>query len=124
MNLENLVIYKQSMEIAEKIWEIVLKWDSFAKYILGKQWVNAADSIGQNISEGCGRFHYKDSKNFFYFSRGSLFESLTILEKAHIRKLISESDFSELHFQHKDLSVRLNNFIKSVGSNQGFHHSD
>jgi four helix bundle protein len=78
MNLENLVIYKQSMEIAERIWDIVLIWDSFAKFTLGKQWVNASDSIGQNISEGCGWFHFKDSKNFFYYSRGSLFESLTI----------------------------------------------
>jgi len=122
MNLKNLVIYKQSMEIAERIWDIVLIWDSFAKFTLGKQWVNASDSIGQNISEGCGRFHFKDSKNFFYYSRGSLFESQTILEKAHKRKLISETDYSELHFQHKDLTVRLNNFIKSVGSNQGSHH--
>jgi four helix bundle protein len=122
MNLENLVIYKQAMVIAQRIWDIVLAWDPFAKYTLGKQWVNASDSIGQNIREGYGRYHFRDAKNFFYYSRGSLFESITILEKAHNRKLISDTDYSELYSEHKDLTVRLNNFIQAVGSKQDFNH--
>ncbi len=89
LNFNELEIYKQSMSLAEKIWLIVLCWDSFPKYTLGKQWVNASDSISQNISEGFGRFPYKDSKNFYYYARGSLFESIGILEKANNRKLVN-----------------------------------
>jgi four helix bundle protein len=117
MNLEDLLIYLQAMTIAQKIWDIVLDWDSFAKYTLGKQWVNAADSIGQNISEGFGRYHYRDAKNFYYYARGSIFESLTILEKSKMRKLISECEYIELHSEHKDLAIRLNNFIRTIGNN-------
>ena len=115
MNLEDLIIYKSAMTLGQQVWEIVLTWDPFAKYTLGKQWVNASDSIGQNISEGFGRFHYKDSKNFYYYARGSLFESKTILEKAAKRKLISENKYLELHAEHNDLGIRLNNFIRVVG---------
>jgi len=117
MNLEDLLIYKQAITIAQKIWDIVLDWDSFAKYTLGKQWVNAADSIGQNISEGFGRYHYRDARNFYYYARGSIFESLTILEKSKMRKLISECEYIELHSEHKDLAIRLNNFIRTIGNN-------
>jgi hypothetical protein len=35
MKLEDLVIYKQSMFLAEIIWNIVLDWDYFAKNTLG-----------------------------------------------------------------------------------------
>ena len=117
MNLEDLFIYNQSMAIADRIWEIVMTWGSFAKFTLGKQWVNSSDSIAQNISEGFGRFHYRDAKNFYYYARGSLMESHTILSKAHNRKLISDKDYFDLQSEHKDLTVRLNNYIKTVGAN-------
>ena len=116
MELESLKVYQITMGIGERVWAIVLNWDSFAKFTLGKQWVNAADSIGQNISEGYGRFHFKDSKNFYYFSRGSLLETITILTKAYNRKLVTEEEFTKLHLELKDLKIRLNNFIKSIGT--------
>ena len=96
------------------VWQIVLRWDSFSKFTLGKQWVNAADSIGQNISEGYGRFHIKDSKNFCYFSRGSLLETITILSKAFNSQLVTAEDFNHLNTDLKELKIRLNNFINSI----------
>jgi len=77
MDIDDLRDYQLAMQLAEKVWEIVMKWDSFAKYSIGKQYTEAADSIGANISEGFGRFHFKDSKNFLYYSRGSLYETRT-----------------------------------------------
>lgn len=68
MKLEELQVYQLSMDIGEKVWNIVLKWDFFSKDTIGKQLVRAIDSVASNLSEGFGRFHYKDSKNFYYFS--------------------------------------------------------
>ncbi|HOW31726.1 MAG TPA: four helix bundle protein, partial [Bacteroidales bacterium] len=84
---------------------------------IGKQWVEAADSVGANISEGFGRYHFKDSKNFLYYSRGSLSESKTWLEKANNRKLISPEEFSALSADIKDLGIKLNNYIHTIGKN-------
>ena len=53
-----------AMEIGDKVWEIVDKWDYFNKDTLGKQFVKAADSMALNIAEGYGRFFYKENKNF------------------------------------------------------------
>lgn len=77
MKLEELEIYQLSMEIGEKVWEIVNAWDYFAEDTIGKQLIRSTDSIAANISEGFGRYHYKDSKRFYYISRGSLFETKT-----------------------------------------------
>ena len=77
MNLEELQVYQLSMEIGEKVWQIVIKWDYFAKDSVGKQLVKAIDSVAANLSEGFGRYFYKENKQFCYYSRGSLFESKT-----------------------------------------------
>ena len=66
MKLEELRVYQQSMELAEKIWHIVEGWDYFSKDTLGKQLVKAADSIAANLSEGFGRYHYRESAHFGY----------------------------------------------------------
>ena len=115
MDLENLLVYNLAMALAEKIWNIVQKWNIFERSTVGKQWVDAADSIGANISESFGRYFYKDSKLFLYYARGSLSESSTWLKKAYNRNLISEEEFLQLSLETKDLWVRLNNYINSIG---------
>jgi four helix bundle protein len=121
VDIDNLRVYQLAMQLAEKVWEIVLKGDSFAKYSIGKQYTEAADSIGANISEGYGRFHFKDSKNFLYYSRDSLFETNTWTIKACNRKLIIDEEFMELSKDIHDLGIKLNNYINTIGKTSGNH---
>jgi len=121
VDIDELRVYQLAMQLAEKVWEIVLKWDSFAKYSIGKQYTEAADSIGSNISEGFGRFHFKDSKNFLYYSRGSLYESRTWTIKAHNRKLITDEEYKELTRDIHDLAIKLNNYINTIGKSSNNH---
>ena len=114
MRLEDLEIYQIAMSIGEKLWLIVDEWNYFAKDTVGKQLVRAADSIAANISEGFGRYHYKETRQFSYFSRGSLFETKTWLQKGYQRKLIVAEDYSELLNLTDVLGIKLNNYIKSL----------
>ena len=118
MDLKEFKVYQKAMDVAERCWEHVIKWDFFAKDTIGKQLIRAVDSIAANLSEGYGRYHFKEAKNFGYYSRGSLYETSTWLKKALNRDLINSEDYFSLSKDLKDISIRLNNYIKSIGKTQ------
>jgi four helix bundle protein len=115
MNLEDLRVYNRAMELGENIWRIVDAWSYFHKDTVGKQLVRAVDSIAANLSEGFGRYHFKEAKNFGYYSRGSLFETKTWVTKAFNRKLIKQDDFNIFMAELTVIGKMLNNYIKSIG---------
>lgn len=116
MRLEDLVVYQLAMEIGDEVFAIVDQWDSFYKWTTGKQLMEAADSIASNISEGYGRYFYKENKQFQYYSRGSQGETRTWLQKARNRNLIDEETHLHLLSKMDELGKRNNNYIKSIGS--------
>jgi len=77
--------------------------------------VRSADSISANITEGFGRYHYKENKNFLYYSRGSTFETLDWLLKSSRRDLIDEEITQGLKLKLDDFLIKLNAYIKSIG---------
>ena len=115
MLLEDFQIYNLSMSIGEDVYSLVSKWNYFDKDTIGKQLVRSTDSVAANLSEGLGRYHYKERKNFSYYSRGSLFETITWITKANNRKLIDDEVFHELKSKSDTISVKLNNYIRTIG---------
>lgn len=115
MLIDDLKVYNLAMNVAEKKHVDIQKWDSFSKDTIGKQLTRSVDSVAANISEGHGRFHYKQNKLFCYYSRGSLSESYTWITKAKNRNLISEDNYKIYKQELIELSVKLNNYIKSIG---------
>ncbi|MBL7138655.1 MAG: four helix bundle protein [Bacteroidales bacterium] len=115
MKLEELKIYQVAIEIGEEVWSIVKPWDYFTKITLGKQIVKASDSIASNISEGFGRYHYKESRTFYFYARGSAFETKTWIVKLYNRKLITEEIYKKLMNLIEFECASLNSYIKTVG---------
>src|SRR5947199_9978678 len=114
VNFENLRIYELSEKLADKVWESVLPWDSFARDTVGKQLVRAADSIGANIAEGSGRGSSQDYRRFLRISRGLLYETLHWLRRAYMRKLLSLKQTKEIRLVVAELSPTLNAYLRSV----------
>jgi len=118
IQLDDLEVYKTAMELGEDTWQMVDGWSIFAKDTIGKQIVRSADSIALNIAEGCGRFHFKENKNFCYIARGSNMETKCAMQKAINRKLITEAAFSEFNVKQQRFHKLLNGYIKSIGVNK------
>ena len=114
-NLEELEVYQLAESFSDEIWFIVIKWDYFAKDTIEKQIVRSADSIGANIAEGYGRYHYKENKNFCYFSRGSIIETKDWLKKSRDRQLITEEQFNILFEKLQTIHLKLNAYLKFIG---------
>jgi four helix bundle protein len=113
--LEDFRAYNLAMDLGEDVWNSVQEWNKFAKDTVGIQLVRSVDSIAANLSEGLGRFHYKEAKNLTYYSRGSLFETKTWLTKARNRKLISGEVFIKYIEKLESLGRMTNAYINSLG---------
>ena len=113
--LEELEVYKVALEIGDITWEIVAKWNYFQKDTLGKQFTKAADSIAFNISEGYGRYHYAENRNFCWYSRGSAFETRTAVVKSFKRGLITEDEQNLFNSKLSLYFKLVNAYIKSIG---------
>src|SRR5688572_6209638 len=89
LTLENLEVYKLARELSKISWEVYesLGWQE--RKVIGDQFLRATDSVGANVAEGFGRFHYLDKVRFYYNARGSLFESLHWFKLLSERKLLS-----------------------------------
>lgn len=117
LKLEDISAYKIASELSDYVWEIVIKWDYFAKKTVGGQFVEAIDSIAANFAEGFGRFHKKDKIKFFYNSRASVFESSFWTKKAFKRGLLTDEQSDHILEELRKLPKELNYQIKSASIN-------
>lgn len=118
IRLEDLEVYQLSMELGENVWNIVITWNFLSQDTIGKQLIRSTDSIAAiaaNIAEGYGCFSYKENKLFCYYSRGSILETKTWLNKAHNRKLITDEHFTTLITSLEKIHIKLNAYIKAIG---------
>ncbi len=112
LKLNDISTYKISFHLSNYVWDVVIKWDYFAKDTVGKQFARAIDSISANIAEGFGRYNKKDKIKFYRYSFGSLKESLDWNEKAKIRKLLVEEQYNHILEELQKLPKELNHLIK------------
>jgi four helix bundle protein len=111
--LEDIEIFRLAEEISDKWWNIVSEWSPFAKDTIGKQLVRAVDSIGANIAESYGRYHFAEKINHLYYSRGSLYEAKFFAQRAFKRKLLSEKVYDEMSSDLSKIAPMLNAYINS-----------
>jgi len=114
--LEDLDVYKISLELSDKIWNLVSRWDNFSRNNLGGQLLRAIDSVGANISEGYGRGSKIDNARFVKMARGSLFETKHWLTLSKNRKLLSDSDTKKIFDEIENLLPRLSAYINYLSS--------
>lgn len=118
---EDLQVLKAAETIADSIWKRVVRWDDFAKDVLGKQITRSADSIGANIAESVGRYNFGEKLQFLYYSRGSLFETKYWLNRVKERGLMEPNEIREYVEGLTSLARQLNSFasgLKAVRSEQ------
>jgi four helix bundle protein len=111
----SLHVYRLAESLSDEVWSIAIGWANFAKDTVGKQLVKAADSIGANIAEGCGRGSYQDNRRFVRIARGSLYETNHWLRRAYARKLLAPAKIQKLKTILTELGPRLNAYLKSIG---------
>ncbi len=111
---EDVKMLQDAEAIADGVWQLVAHWDRFARDTIAGQFVRAADSIGANIAESYGRFHYGEKIQFLYYARGSVFETKYWLNRAIKRKLVSDEVHQAYATKLTDIARQINGFAQHL----------
>ena len=95
------------------IYDITQK-NNFRDFSLANQIQKAAVSVMANISEGFGRYSFRDSKQFFTIARGSVLEVQSHLYIILDRKMASEELFKNVYEQTIKTSKLINGLIRNA----------
>lgn len=122
LTLDTLEIFKLAKDLSNKGWTIFQKLDWKKCHDTRDQFLDSTDSIGANIAEGYGRFHYLDRIKFLYNARGSLFESKYWFDLFIERNLLKDEKLIKEYLNiYNELKPKLNNFINSIYKNRSSH---
>lgn len=91
---------------------MIIKMPNSEKFALIDQVKRSSRSVGNNIAEGYGRFHFQENIQFCRIARGSLFETLDHGIIAFDEGYISEENLNELRIIHNKTLLILNGYIK------------
>ena len=112
---KDLVVCQKSMAFANDVIDLVDRLETDRKhYRLIEQLEAAVTSIPMNIAEGKGRESKKEYIHFLHISRGSLYETLTLLEIFQMRNWIKTEAFQKLENQSAEIAKMLNGLINSI----------
>ena len=109
-----LETWKQARKIRNIISGLVKSFPSDEKFKLTDQITRCSRSIGNNIAEGHGRFHYQDNIRFCIIARGSLSETLDHMIIALDEKIITAEIFKSFQEEHDQCSKLLNGYIAFI----------
>ena len=113
-SFKELKVWQRADELAFKVFDLT---DAFPKaylFDLTSQLRRAVLSVPTNIAEGCASFHSGEFLQFLNVSRRSLSETQYLLYFACRRKLIKQSELSELNSLSEEISKMLNGLAKSI----------
>jgi four helix bundle protein len=105
---EDLAVLRTAESIADSAWKLVVPWEEFARDVVGRQLVSAADGIGAHIAEAFGRERPEEKLQFLYIARGSLFEAKYWLNRAQARGLLQPAHVESYLFALTQLARQLN----------------
>ena len=111
----DLQVWQKSMVYASEIIQLIDELNTDRKhYRLIEQLESSAASIPMNIAEGKGRDSRKEYVRFLYISRGSIYETLTLLEIFLRQGWISQEAFSKLENDSVEIIRMLKGLINAI----------
>lgn len=85
-------------------------------YRLFEQIEASSTSIAMNIAEGKGRFSVKAFKHFCYIARGSLYETMTLLEILHRKSWLSSKRYIKIKSEAIEIAAMIKGLANSLGT--------
>jgi len=112
---KDLQVWQKSIDLATTVIALVEDLNTDRKHFrLIEQLESAVTSIPMNIAEGKGRESRKEFVRFLFIARGSIYETLTLLEIFLRQGWITQEKFSELETSSIEIIRMLKGLINSI----------
>lgn len=115
LSYKDLSVWQKSMDFTNTVISVIESLDTHRKHFrLFEQLEASATSVPMNIAEGKGRISKKEFIHFLHVSRGSLYETMTLLEIFCMRGWLNEDVFLDLELRATEIARMLNGLINSI----------
>jgi len=119
-SFEQLACWKEARILRNYVKDYIIpRLPGSEKFELVNQIRRSSRSVGNNIAEGFGRFHYQENIQFCRIARGSLNETLDHTIIAFDENYISMEVLQELRDIHDKTQKILNGYIKYLKDSRG-----
>jgi four helix bundle protein len=114
---EDLNVWNKAVDFAVEVNELVENISTDRKhYRLLEQVEASSASISMNVAEGKGRYSKKEFIQYLYIARGSLYETMTLLEIFKRKKWVSGGQYSRIEADGKEIASMLKGLINSISN--------
>ncbi|MEA3326755.1 MAG: four helix bundle protein [Chloroflexota bacterium] len=112
---KDLLVWQKSLSFADQVFDLIDHLKTSRKhYRLIEQLESAVTSVPMNIAEGKGRNSQKEFMHFLYIARGSLYETLTLLEIFKLRSWITNDQFDNFEMKSNEIAKMINGLIRTI----------
>jgi four helix bundle protein len=116
---EDLEVWKRAVDFACRVIDVLQALETSTKHFrIIEQGEAAVISIAMNLAEGKGRFSKKEFIQFCFIARGSLYETMTLLEIFLRKKWIPAEDFLSLKNEAYEIAAMIKGLINSLKKSQ------
>jgi four helix bundle protein len=114
-SFEELQVYRKALDFSVSVIDGISRFDTPRNhYRLIEQLEAACTSVPMNIAEGKGRYSKKEFVRFLYIARGSLFETVTMLQIFKKKAWIKSDDYKKLYEFAEEISKMVSGLTKSI----------
>ena len=115
MGYEDLAVWNRAVDFAVRVIDAVENISTDRKHFRLLEQIEASStSIAMNLAEGKGRFSRKEFIQYCYIARGSLYETITLLEIFKRKNWISEETFSSLKSEGIEIASMIKGLINAI----------
>ena len=111
-----MIVWQKANELRKLIYNITAQFPAEEKFNLTSQLRRASFSVGANIAEGFGRFHFRENAQYCRHARESLEEVLDGILFAKEMNFLNAESFNGVASLVADCRKLLNAYIKSIGT--------
>lgn len=116
-SVKDLKAWQEAHVFQGLIWNCIKQFPDEEKFLLKSQAIRSSRSIADNISEGHGRYTFKDQLHFCVIARGSLSECRNQMITAYKCNYIDDLQLQAIEDQFQKTEALLNGYISFLRKN-------